>query len=178
MEKEDCVLPNEGMNGNGVKIRKCGLDDLTGEKFDVVMFHHSLEHVADPKGTLQTAPRLLAPRGKCLVRLPVVAYAWEKYGTNWVELDPPRHMWVPTQIAMRVLAESAGLKVERVEYDSTEFQFWGSELCRRDVPLRDVGPRNLGRFFHKAEIARFREGAAELNRGGRRDAAVFLLHAN
>ena len=32
MEKEDCVLPNEGMNGNGVKIRKCGLDDLTGRE--------------------------------------------------------------------------------------------------------------------------------------------------
>src|SRR6201999_3663789 len=119
----------------------------------------------------------LAPDGVCLVRLPIVAHAWEQYQTNWVQLDPPRHMWVPTERAMRMLAETLGLKVERVEYDSTEFQFWGSELSIRDVPLRDVDPRNLKGFFSKSELAKFRENAAKLNRDGIGDSAAYVLSA-
>ncbi len=171
----DPFLLSEVKNGNGVRIRKCRLEDLAGEKFDVVMFHHSLEHAADPKNTLRTAGLLLALGGKCLVRLPVVAHAWEQYGTNWVQLDPPRHMWLPTERAMRVLGESSGFRVEQVEYDSTEFQFWGSELYARDVPLAGVDPRNLTGLFRKSEIARFRERAARLNRDGLGDSAVCVL---
>jgi SAM-dependent methyltransferase len=173
----DPFISSEVKNGNGVRIRKCRLEDLTGEKFDVVMFHHSLEHVADPKNTLRAVALLLAPGGKCLVRLPVVAHAWEQYGTNWVQLDPPRHMWLPTERAMRILAELSGFKVERVEYDSTDFQFWGSELYVRDVPLGEVDPRNLTVFFRKSEMASFRERAAKLNRDGLGDSAVCVLLA-
>ena len=171
----DPFLTREVKNGNGVRVRKCRLEDLAGEKFDVVMFHHSLEHFADPKNTLNTAALLLAPGGKCLVRLPVIAHAWEQYGTNWVQLDPPRHMWLPTERAMRMLAESSGFRVERIEYDSTEFQFLGSELYVRDVPLRNVDARNLRGFFRKSEIASFRERAATLNRDGLGDSAVYVL---
>ena len=171
----DPFLLSEVKNGNGVRIRRCQPEDLAGERFDLVMFHHSLEHVADPGSTLRTAALLLAPGGKCMVRLPVVSHAWEQYGTNWVQLDPPRHMWLPTERAMRILAESAGLRVERMEYDSTEFQFWGSELYARDVPLRNVDPRNLRGFFHKSEIAGFRERAARLNEDERGDSVVCLL---
>jgi SAM-dependent methyltransferase len=171
----DPFLLSEGKNGNGVRIRKCRLEDLAGEEFDVVMFHHSLEHVADPGSTLRVAGLLLAPGGKCLVRLPVVAFAWEQYGPNWVQLDAPRHLWLPTERAMLVLAESSGLRIERVEFDSTEFQFWGSELYVRDVPLGDVDPRDLTGFFRKSDIARFREKAARLNRDRIGDSAVCVL---
>ncbi len=173
----DPFLSSEVNNGNGVRVRKCRLEDLEGEKFDAVMFHHSLEHFADPTYALRTAVLLLAPSGKCLVRLPVVAHAWEKFGTNWVQLDPPRHMWLPTEKAMRILAESSGLRVERVEYDSTEFQFWGSELYALDVPLGNVDPRNLTGFFSNSEIARFRKRAERLNRDRRGDSAVCVLSA-
>jgi SAM-dependent methyltransferase len=171
----DPFLSSEVKNGNGVRIRKCRLEDLAEGKFDVVMFHHSLEHVADPKNTLRATALLLAAGGKCLVRLPVVAHAWEQYGTNWAQLDPPRHVWLPTERGLRILAESSGFKVERVEYDSTEFQFWGSELSARGVPLGAVAPRSLTTFFRKSEIAGFRERAARLNRDGRGDSAVCVL---
>lgn len=173
----DPMLPNESARGNGVQIRACRLEDVGEEEFDVVMFHHSLEHVANPLSALRAAARLLARGGKCLVRLPVVGYAWEKYRGNWVELDPPRHLWVPAEKAMGILAESAGLRVEQVEYDSTDFQFWGSELCVRGVPLKDIDGSNLGAHFCREEVAEFKRNAAELNRKCEGDAAVFFLAA-
>jgi len=171
----DPFLSNEISNGNGLRVRKCRLEDVTNEKYDLVMFHHSLEHVANPKGTLRTAAQLLAPGGKCLVRLPVVADAWEKYGTGWVQLDPPRHIWVPTEGAMRILAESVGLRVQSVEHDSTGFQFWGSELCRLGLRLESATPLRLARQFGLRGLREFRQRAWVLNRNKRGDQAAFLL---
>ena len=38
--------------GDGLRIRKCGLEDLEGE-FDFVMLHHSFEHMPDPAVALE-----------------------------------------------------------------------------------------------------------------------------
>ena len=181
----DPYLSNDLESSNGIRIRRCSLEDLVGEKYDLVMFHHSLEHVSDPLGTLRTVARILAPGGKCLVRLPVVAHAWDHYKTNWVQLDPPRHMWLPTAKAMGILARSAGLSMQGVDYDSTDFQFWGSELYKRDIPLRDLPRRsasfcfanscNLTGHFRREEIAEFQRKAATLNREGQGDQAAFYF---
>lgn len=76
---------------------------------------------------------------------------------------------------MSILAEAVGLEAENVEYDSGAFQFWGSELYVRDIPLKGVHPGNLGRFFRRDELKEFRVWAARLNGEGRGDQAAFVL---
>jgi len=171
----DPFLAHDIMNGNGVTIRKAYLEEVTDGEYDLVMFHHSLEHVVDPRRTLRSAGRLLASRGKCMVRLPVMGRAWELYGTNWVQLDPPRHTWIPTEKAMTLLAESAGLRVEHVEYDSTAFQFWGSELREKDIPLIRGGVHGLRELRFAGKMKKFRSSAEALNLAGCGDQAAFLL---
>ena len=56
----------------GVRTFRRTLDDEPGT-YDVVMLHHSLEHVADPAETLRHVRRVLAPAGRVLVRMPVAA---------------------------------------------------------------------------------------------------------
>lgn len=168
---------SKALNDRDCVIRRCRIQDLREEKYDLIMFHHSLEHVTDPKDTLLSAVPLLAPGGRCLVRLPVVAYAWEKYRTNWVQLDPPRHIWLPTERAMRQLVASVGLKVDAVEYDSTEFQFWGSELCERGAWFGAVHPNKIRRKFDRQQWQRFRREAQELNQKGLGDQACFYLRS-
>ena len=76
------------------------------------------------------------------------------------------------------LAEAAGLRVERVVDDSTEFQFLGSELYVRDIPLRSGGAHELdakGSIFSPEEVQQFRWLAEELNASGRGDQAAFYL---
>lgn len=171
----DPFLPEETSNRNGVKIRRAHLETVEDGKYDLIMFQHSLEHVATPGATLKAAAGLLSAGGKCLVRLPLVSEAWEQYGTNWVQLDPPRHLWIPTEKSMKLLAEFVGLKVEITDYDSTAFQFWGSELYQRDIPLNSINPCSLkGRLrFKKSNEWRLR--AESLNREGRGDQAAFIL---
>ncbi len=140
--------------------------------------HHSFEHLPDPHAALKQIIRLIGDTGRCLIRLPVVNFAWEKYGTDWVQMDPPRHLFLYTEKAFLHLAEKSGMTVEHVQYDSGPFQFWGSELYRRDIPLLDerspwVDPGSS--LFTAEQMARWTAEAEELNRTGRGDMAAFYL---
>jgi len=162
----------------GVTILKRPLSALT-RMYDLVMLHHSFEHVEDPHETLRELCRLVAPDGSVLIRMPVArCHAWELYGTDWVQIDAPRHLIVHSEESMRLLARSAGLEVMEVIYDSTGFQFWGSIQYQRDIPLWSersyvVNPRRS--LFTTAQIRAFEEEAGALNAAGRGDQACFYL---
>ena len=163
--------------GNGVKIFKRELHDLKGE-FDLVMFHHSLEHFVDPRKALEDSWALVKKGGWCLVRIPIVAYAWKKYGKDWVQLDAPRHINLFTEKGFSRLAEETGFEVAKVVYDSTAFQFSGSEQYLKDIPL-EASFENLEQFisdhFGKEQLSEWADGAKELNARGEGDQACFYL---
>jgi SAM-dependent methyltransferase len=158
---------------NGIRILKDTLTKIHNSAWDLIMFHHSFEHIPNQFETLSAVARLLAPKGRCLIRVPVAGWAWEHYGTDWVSLDAPRHFFLHTEKSMGLLAERCGLRILSVEYDSYEFQFWASELYRRDIPLLTKGvPR---RFFSARQLREFRKKSRDLNAARRGDQAVFLL---
>lgn len=176
----DAFIESDISYPNGVKIFKRTLNELQ-PGYDLIMFHHSLEHLINPLETLLEARRLLAEDGVCLVRIPLVNFAWEKYGTNWAALDPPRHIFLFTEKSFLQLAEKAGLAAEKIVYDSTEFQFWASEQYLRDIPLNDErsvtkSGTDTGVFTAK-EIASWKIQARKLNAEGKGDQACFYLKA-
>jgi hypothetical protein len=143
------------------------------------MLHHSLEHMPAPLSTLERVRGLLAPNGVCVVRVPVVSSeAWDRYGVNWVQLDAPRHLMLPSRDGMRRLAARAGLRVDRAADDSTAFQFWGSEQYVRGIPLTSARSRATSRRaspFSRGDLRRFALEAERLNAEGRGDQGVFYL---
>jgi hypothetical protein len=157
----------------GLAVKKAHLSEINGP-WDRIMFHHSLEHIADQIGTLATVRGKLSERGQCIVRIPLASWAWQNYGKDWVQLDPPRHLCIHTEKSFRMAAAKAGLKVNRVIYDSSEFQFWGSELYQKDIPLQ-TGQQELAKHFSAAGLADFRRRSEDLNRQGLGDQALFLL---
>jgi 2-polyprenyl-3-methyl-5-hydroxy-6-metoxy-1,4-benzoquinol methylase len=163
---------------NGLTIHKKGIHDIEGQ-WDMVMFHHSFEHIPDPAGTLEAVYGLLTPDGHCVIRIPTVSsYAWKHYGVNWAQLDAPRHLYLHSVDSMNILAEQAGLDLQKIVYDSTSFQFWGSEQYIKDIPLRDnrsyaVNPK--ASIFSKKEISAFAKRAEELNEIKQGDQAIFYL---
>lgn len=146
------------------------------QSFDCILFNHSLEHIEDQVGTLRLAREKLRPAGVCLVRIPLAAWAWEHYGTDWVQLDAPRHLFIHSERSLRLAAEQAGLTVADTVFDSFDFQFWGSELYRLDVPLEE-GRLKLAEYFTEPQMKEFTERAEELNRLRQGDQAMFFLRA-
>lgn len=177
----DPFAPEDRTFSTGASIRKLSLADVTGA-FDLVMMHHSLEHVADPGDTLERARDVLSQDGRILVRMPTVSsLAYRTYGQHWVQLDAPRHLSVLSRQGMARLCRSKGLDVVAVRDDSTSFQFWGSEQVRRHIPMKDprsyfVSPTSSG--FNKVQMATWTQAAVAANRAGDGDQAVWVLRAS
>jgi 2-polyprenyl-3-methyl-5-hydroxy-6-metoxy-1,4-benzoquinol methylase len=164
--------------GGGLHVRKANLAELR-EPVDLVMFHHSLEHIGDQQGLLAAAHALLVPGGRCLVRIPTVSsWAWRNYGADWCALDAPRHLYLHSKMSIGLLAEQVGFDVEDVVSDSTTFQFWGSEQYRRDIQLMQPGSHDIAPapgVFTTEELRTFEQNAQELNRTNDGDQIVVYL---
>lgn len=173
----DAFIEKDIFYPNGIKIYKRRLSEIE-EKFDLVMLHHSFEHLPDPLETLQEIRRLLEKDKFCLLRIPVVNYAWEKYGKNWVQLDPPRHLFLYTEKSLRILAEKAGFTIEKVLYDSEEFQFWASEYYAKDIAMNEPDWFKLNfneSLFTETQFNEWKAEAKRLNAEKRGDQACFYL---
>lgn len=158
--------------GNGVTVRKRGLAE-DDECYDLIMLHHSFEHMTAPRSVMAQIAGHLAPGGHALIRLPIAGgYAWRTYREHWFALDPPRHLFLPTVRAMHLLAASAGLEIRRVFFDSDFGQFVASEGYADDIPMvEQVRRPQRG----AVELSRLRRLADELNERGDGDCAGFVL---
>lgn len=176
----DAFIGQDIVYSENVRVLKRELEEIE-PSFDLITAHHSIEHLTDPRVVLREFYRLLRHGKFALVRIPLVAYSWQHYGTNWVQLDAPRHLFLFTERAFRRLAEEVGFTVEKVVYDSTAFQFLGSELYSRDIPLSDRtafdGDINKS-IFPPAKFAEWDSRAAALNEKQDGDQACFYLRKN
>jgi SAM-dependent methyltransferase len=175
----DIFIKEDIFYDKGLRVLKQDITDIKGE-FDFVMLNHSFEHMPNPETVLREIYRLLKPNRTAMIRIPVAAsYSWRTYGTNWVALDPPRHFFLHTQDSIKVLAERTGFTVKQVIYDSSEFQFIGSEQYLKDIPLYSEtsfyqNPKKS--IFSEQQIKEFKERAKALNKQNDGDAACFYLY--
>ena len=163
-----------------VHVYKRQLGEIDGH-YDLITFHHSLEHMIEQTRALADARARLAPGGMLLIRLPLVSsFAWERYGTNWVELDAPRHLYLHSIGSLVGAAREAQLELVEVVHDSLPLEFYGSEQYLRDIPLND--PRSLwvdeeSTLFTPEEKAEFLALAQRVNKEGRGGRAGFYFRA-
>lgn len=158
---------------NGLAIRKADFRDIPGE-WDLLMFHHSFEHMLEPLAVLRAAAEKLSTRGALLIRIPLAdSVAWERYRDNWYNLDAPRHFFLHTEASMAVLARLAGLEIFHRFRDATPAQFVMSEMYSRDIPgSSGTRPESI---LDRATLARFQQETEIFNRNGQGDCGGFML---
>lgn len=176
----DPYVQNDVRYGDMTLVRKQTLDETDGT-WDVIMLHHVFEHLTDPEGAIKKIGTLLARDGVCIIRSPAVpCQAWTEYGVDWVQIDAPRHICIPSRMGLEAAAKNGGMRLTDSYRDSTAFQFWGSELYRAGIPLREAQPgregsSGLSAHFSKRQIRAFERRAALLNAQGSGDQAVYYL---
>jgi SAM-dependent methyltransferase len=159
--------------------RTCEIAAVEGT-WDVVLFQHSLEHLADPLAAVSAARAMLSPRGRVIVRIPVAdSLARRTYEGNWVDLDAPRHLFVPTRRGLQELGRRAGLSLERCYDDARDIQFWGSEQYARDIPLYDdasaIWPKQ--RLFPEEQMRDWARETERLNKTNDGDLITAIFRA-
>lgn len=160
-------------------IYKKSLNQLEGN-FDLIMLHHSLEHMNDQISTMKEIYRLLNADGYVLIRVPISSsFAWKKYNIDWVQFDAPRHFFLHTITSIRILTQLSGFEIIDVVHDSTDFQFIGSELYKKNIPLIEGSKMYLKdknySIFTKQQIDQYAKMAEDLNTAQEGDQACFFL---
>lgn len=173
----DMFLPEThvGTRSNGVRLMSGDLADHDGQ-YDLITMHHSLEHVPDPAALLAAARERLAPGGAIFVRIPLLqSEIWSRFGVDWVQLDPPRHLYLFAPDAFRSYAARAGLRDVGSGTDTMGWSLAWSEAYRKGIPMVGEGGKPNALPFTAAEMARFEAEAEALNAAGKGDQGYFVL---
>ena len=170
---------NDSHDYGSIKILKKDIYQIN-EQYNVVMMHHSLEHMFEPQKVLAQAMKITNPGGTVMIRIPIMGnYGWQKYGVYWCGIDAPRHIFIPTSKQMRKMAEDAGFTIEKFYYDSSDYLIWSSEQYKLGIPLHDPKSHMFNKdgssLFSKTDIKRFRSIMKVENEKNNGDTAVICL---
>jgi SAM-dependent methyltransferase len=161
---------SETNENNDYSLLKRELYELN-TKFNLIMFHHSFEHMDNPNKIFKKLVDLLEDDGLLLIRIPLAdSYAFRKYGSSWFSLDAPRHFYLHSVKSMNYLAEKYGFKIDKIIYDSTWQQFYFSESYKRNIALNETFEE-----FSIKNKALFQKQANVLNKLMDGDQACFYL---
>ncbi len=164
LEKQEQLAP-------GLTLWKQDLGQ-TDLKFDLLMLHHSFEHLADPESVLSTCFERLNPGGRLLVRCPVAdAAVWKEKQALWVQLDAPRHLSIPSIQGFERAAKRCGFEVNEILFDSTAFQFWGTGLYEHGERL---DRSKIDSYFSSQQLEEWENQAIQYNQEGKGDQACFF----
>jgi SAM-dependent methyltransferase len=80
--------------------------------FDEVLIWHVLEHLGDPRRTLEEVRRILRPGGRLVVAVPNFSSLQARCtGAAWFHLDLPRHLFHFPLAALRTLLRDIGFEI-------------------------------------------------------------------
>ena len=161
-----------------LKVLKKDILDVE-EKFDLIMMHHSLEHIPNQLEVLKKVYELLNDEGKLLIRIPVMCKPlFLKYGTDLVSLDPPRHFFIHSIKSITLLLNKAGFKIYKKEYDAEAFEYIASEQYQKGISIHAPNsyfsnPKNSQ--FTKENILQFKNQINALNAEEKSSSAVLYI---
>jgi len=112
----------------------CGTLDsvsLEAETFDTVILSQVIEHLVDPRRSLDLVNRLLRPGGTVIIFTPNPKGAQAKlFGSNWAHWHVPYHVYLYGPIQLRRLLNRSRFVVHRLDtvspayWLSMSFQLW------------------------------------------------------
>jgi 2-polyprenyl-3-methyl-5-hydroxy-6-metoxy-1,4-benzoquinol methylase len=112
-----------------------GLDIRTGDflsqafepdQFEVVIFWHSLEHIADPLAAIERAREILKPGGLLVVAVPNFKSIQARIsGKEWFHLDVPRHYVHFSSRGLKKALKERGFRIVSTAHFSMEQNPYG-----------------------------------------------------
>jgi SAM-dependent methyltransferase len=122
-----------GTEMNSTTARAAGLEvfpqlsDFCGlATFDCITLWHSLEHMQDPRATLQVVRNLLTPDGVLIVAVPDAGGLQARvFGPKWLHLDVPRHLYHFSRQSLENLLQMEGFTPVNEWHQEFEYDLLG-----------------------------------------------------
>lgn len=97
------------------EIIASGLQDVQGEKFEVITLWHVLEHIHKLNETMSQLLESLQEDGTLVIAVPNAdSHDAKEYKENWAAYDVPRHLYHFTQATMKRFLKKHKMKLEEV----------------------------------------------------------------
>jgi 2-polyprenyl-3-methyl-5-hydroxy-6-metoxy-1,4-benzoquinol methylase len=162
-----------------IKIYKKSVYELS-ETYDVIMLHHSFEHMDNHAEVIQKLYQLLRKDGKLFIRIPIYSKPlFERYGVDLVNLDAPRHLFVHSIKSITYLLENHGFKIANTTFDANVFDIIVSEQYKKDITLFDKEKSYItdikNSMFTPKEHKIFRKQMEDYNRNGEGSAVALVM---
>ena len=111
----DPFIKKDLIYDNGAKIYKRELSKIS-DKYELITFHHTLEHLPDLDACLKLVKRTLDLDGCCVIRIPnISSYSAMKFGRYWTGIHAPCHLILPSyEILINRVFPRNGLKLRMV----------------------------------------------------------------
>jgi 2-polyprenyl-3-methyl-5-hydroxy-6-metoxy-1,4-benzoquinol methylase len=103
----------EVARSQGLNVRCVSVAELLerNEEYDVITVSHVIEHVQEPGVLLKNLYRLLKPGGFLWLETPNLESAGaDRFGPDWMALDPPRHLVLFNPRSLRMCLQNAGFQ--------------------------------------------------------------------
>ncbi|MDW8002914.1 MAG: class I SAM-dependent methyltransferase [Deltaproteobacteria bacterium] len=118
---------------HGIPVRCCKIEDLAeGERYDIVVANHVLEHVQRPISFLSSINRVLNEGGVVHIAVPNLR-CWEARLPGWIGYQP-YHLLYFSPETLKIAIEQAGLYLEKsITHES--FSGWFLAILRTCLGL-------------------------------------------
>jgi 2-polyprenyl-3-methyl-5-hydroxy-6-metoxy-1,4-benzoquinol methylase len=112
----DWILTNQDIKVMTINEGDEGCWPFEPEFFQLIIYWHVLEHLADPIGSLKQATRCLTPGGTLCISVPnVTSLQARLHLPTWFHLDVPRHLYHFSKSGIISLLEKHGYQITQVK---------------------------------------------------------------
>jgi SAM-dependent methyltransferase len=143
----------------GLPVRHGSLSEqrFASSTFDAVVLNHVIEHIGEPLPLLQEIHRVLAPGGSLVITTPNTgSWGHQHFRSNWVALDPPRHLCLFNRQTLQTIVQQAGFIAEtaRTTIRGAAWTFLASrEIARHGrFSMMESTPRAWRRWGRAMEL--------------------------
>lgn len=126
-----------GLNVFHGSLEKAKFSD---EYFDVITLNHVFEHLHDPLKTLRELKRILKTKGTIIMGVPNAnAIGYKIFGSNYVQIDSPRHLFLFSHKVLQAFAKKVDLKIFRKRFQSlpgfslVTFDYWLNRFRQKKI---------------------------------------------
>ena len=123
--------------GLNLKTGQLCEDDFETHFFDAVTLWHVIEHLPEPRESLQIIGRILKQGGYLMVSLPNIdSFQSRLFKGRWLHLDPPRHLFFFGASALMKVMQTFGFEIVTIKYFSLEQNPFGMQQSILNCLLR------------------------------------------
>lgn len=171
----DPFINKDILHKSGAKVRKLSIAKVE-RKYDVVLSHHSLEHVPEPLEMLKGIRNCLKDDGVAILTVPVAEDLYRMFNAHCYLIQAPQHFFLFSLRSIQLLANQADLKIEKTireietNYDWYKFSY----LWSRDIATSEIN-HDIDKHIPREKLLEFQQFILEGRQKGAGDNVIFIL---